>query len=215
MSDAPYRDELEAAHQRIAALESELIRASRGVEYRAPADAGLLDPHLLPEEEVLWVGGPDPRRKVIKGRHIGFVLGLVFFFFWLVAGMKRGMPPAFMVPAGSFLIFMGGITTYRAVRAIKDARASRYAITDRRVLLLEQKDEQVSVRALHLEPGLGVSLTLRGGGFGDLTLEPPGKEAITLPWLREPAAAHRLLTQLVDEQRALPAPGERRPGKPA
>lgn len=204
MSDDPYRDELQAAHQRIAALEAELTEIRAGGDLEDTR----LDPHLLPGERVLWIGRPDARRKVLRPRHLAFFGGLLFFAFFLVVAMLRGMPPAFSVPAGSFVAFMAILTGYRGASALRDARATCYAVTDRRVLLLEPDDDEVSLRALPLEPGLGARLTLRQGGFGDLILEPRDRQQVTLPWLKDPATPHRLISRLAETPRALPEAGE-------
>ncbi len=200
MVDDPYRDELEAAHQRIAALEAELAEPAPPAEDRLDP---LLRAHLLPDEKVLWAGGPDPSRKVFRRRHVLFGLGLGFFAFWLVVGMLRGMPPAFSVPAGSFLLLMGGVAGIKAKQALGQARTTRYALTDRRVLLVEPGDEKVTVRALPLGPALDVTLQLRRSGHGDLVLRLPDREPLTMPWLEEPSAAYRQLTAAVDQRRAL------------
>lgn len=206
MTDDPYRDELEAAHQRIAALEAELSEARSD---RAPPEVSSpeLKDHLLPGELVLWVGGPHPRRSVIRPRHIWFMVGWAFFLFWMVVGMMRGMPPAFSVPAGSFLMLMGTVTALKGAQALRDARGTRLAITNRRVLFLKQTDGEVTVRALPLARGTSTALTLRGGGLGDLVITPPAGEAIHLTFVPGAANANRLLGASLEQPRALPRTG--------
>jgi hypothetical protein len=203
MADDPYRDELEAAHQRIAALEAELTEA-RSDGSPPEVSAPELEDHLLPGELVLWVGGPHPRRSVIRPRHVWFMGSWAFFLFWMVVGMMRGMPPAFSVPAGSFLLLMRTVTALKGAQALRDARGTRLAITNRRVLLLKQTDGEVTVRALPLEAGTSTALTLRGGGLGDLIITPPAGEAVRLAFVPDAANANRLLGASLEHPRALP-----------
>jgi len=204
VGDDPYRDELEAAHQRIAALEAELAGARSGnLPAPLPPSDGLKE-HLLPGEVVRWEGAPDPRRSVIRPRHYWLVAGWGFFLFWLVVGMMRGMPPAFSVPAGSFLLFMGGLTASRAAQAIRDARGTRYAITNRRVLLVEQTAGEVKVRSIPLDSRLSATLLLRRGGLGDLTVTPEEGEAGQLSHVLGAARAHKLLEQHTDRDESKP-----------
>lgn len=203
MADAPYRDELAAAHQRIAALEAELARARSGDSPGRGPSHPALEEHLLPGEVVIWVGAPDPRQSVIKPRHLWFMGAWAFFLFWLVVGMMRGMPPAFSVPAGSFLALMGTVVGIRRIQALRDAQGTVYALTDRRVLLLHQLHGEVTVRGIHLEPELSATLTLRAGGLGDLFLSPPNGESARMVSFPEAARAHRLLGEALTRQRTL------------
>ena len=194
MGDDPYRDELEAAHQRIAALEAELARARTG-----PVSDEFA-PHLLPGEEVRWLGAPDARRAAFKPRRLWFMAALAFVTFWVVVGMMRGMPPAISLLAGSMLAASGVFVGARTVQALRDASASRYAITDRRLLLLKQADGEVTVRGIPLTQELTSSLTLRGEGLGDLTITLPGGEAVGLTQIPGAARAHKLLEQCADDR---------------
>lgn len=106
----------------------------------------LVGNELLPGEELLWSGSPDPRgRSVVSPARVFRILGLVYLplgllllllgFILLFALSSPGAFLGALIPGGIFfllgLVFLivGGVAHF-------SARTACYAITSRRVLIL-------------------------------------------------------------------------------
>lgn len=196
--DDPYRDALEAAHQRIEALEQEL--ADRRGPRQVPAE---LKPHLLPGETLRWWARPGARRRVLRPRVLALAGAWSFFLLFVFAAMLRGLPPPAVALAGNLLLVIGLVGGTRVLGGYRAARRSLYAITDRRLLLLEpdDADDDLRLRSLALEQVRPRELRLHGGGWGTLELSQPGRaEPLRLSWIPEAAVPYSLLQVRALEQ---------------
>jgi hypothetical protein len=140
---------------------------------------------LAAGETVLWAGQPDPARSMRSS------LGIVFFgvpwtafsVFWTVMAFAmtrqaNGTPAAFGILFPLFgvpfiLVGFGMLLSPRG--ASSRARATAYAVTDRRVLVVvaTENGRHKSVEAFVPVVGAGLKRTETGNGRGDLVLPRP------------------------------------------
>jgi hypothetical protein len=197
MAEDPYRDQLEAAHQRIAALERELAeaRGEGALERRLPAAlAGQLDDG----ERLLWHGQPERRGLLLNRFNLrGAVLWLLGLF-WFSVLTLRGMPRVLLMTGGGLLGLGGLLLVHRTARALRRARATHYALTDRRVLVLQRGRR---VRSLHLADISEPVLELHSGDRGRIRLAHGDDHDAALDRVADAPRVFRLLTAAIHQQR--------------
>lgn len=155
---------------------------------------------LEPGEAVLWSGRPDVdvilrlrRRRGLVGKGVGFAIlagavawaargGLLDFFSWDLA-----LEPRFLVPAAVVVVGMPLLSALGGWRFRRYVASLDYAITDRRLLVLEhgeivddyppERVGQVTMRPRGREHGDVVfGLHLRVGSLGHRTRDPVLRE---------------------------------------
>jgi hypothetical protein len=123
-------------------------------EARAPDADGPFAPHLVDREKVLWVGRPDASKLFDATDRFLIPFSLVwggFAIFWEATVIATGAPLFFVlfglpfVAFGLYLIF-GRFVQRRLVR-----RRTWYAVTDRRVLVLERKRSGDDLQAAFID----------------------------------------------------------------
>lgn len=203
MAEDPYRDELEAAHERIAALERELADAQSTKAAEPLPDT--LAVHLDPWEEVLWHGAPHLRRSAFsRGVVTAAALWVVCFLGFAVCTL-RGLPRMLLMPGGLLLGGSAWWLVHRTVGALRRARNTRYAITDRRVLILQSGKR---LRSIPLTDCKAPTLLLRGNDLGDIHLGVEEEEGASLRMVEGAGAVFRQLTDTRQAARARLSPPE-------
>jgi hypothetical protein len=156
-------------------------------------DWNAVQPHLRPEEHVLWVGRPDPAVR-LTGRDaflIPFsVLWCGFVLVWEVLAVASGAPVFFWLWGLPFVLIGLYLLIGRFVVKSRRKRATVYAVTDQRALILSGArsltdaplaDQPVSTRtardgrhatAVIGAGGLGAGLGGWPGMYGNTGLEP-------------------------------------------
>ena len=95
-------------------------------------------------ERLLWVGGPDPKRMFISSLGM-WILGIPITaisleWTWTAAGLNRGHAQDFdlvFVVGGVPFILIGIAVLCAPYGAARNAKQTVYAITDKRVLIIE------------------------------------------------------------------------------
>lgn len=180
----------------------------------------LLQRELEPDEEVAWRGQPRPRLFVGQDAPqvlFGFMV-LISALVLLVVGARltnfpgQGLSASF--PISSLLgvaFLLGGVvvlgTTFLGGMRL---RRTAYAITDRRVILLEDGRKRI-VRSFTPSQFDEIQRTEHADGTGDLILtrrrwsDPRGRaqsEAVALLGVQEPQRVERLLRALAAARKA-------------
>jgi hypothetical protein len=143
--------------------------------------AAILDRELEPKEKVVWVG--QPNELAFVRRSIGiFLFGIPFFvfaIFWTRLAMSSGMGPAaaggswgawFPLLWGGMFVVIGGGMLLSPFWAWWLAQRTLYAVTDRRVLLIEAA-RRLRVQHFTGERLLNAVRVEDRYGRGDLILE--------------------------------------------
>ena len=190
MADDPYRDDLAAAHRRIAALERQIERRPAGTPEPLPQ----LVPHLDDDEAVLWQGGPDPRAVVLTSTAVGFGAAWLGMALFGVVLLLRGMPGFMGAVLGNLLWVSAAVGGFRLAGAWRRARDTKLAVTAERVLLLEPDDDGTRVKVFPRQKVHCTDLVVHRGERGTVKLaffddEPP----LTLPQVPDAPALNRLL----------------------
>lgn len=109
-------------------------------------DTAVFSPHLLPGEQIVWSGRPNPDELLVRADRIWIPLGLIAMLFALAAfiasivtllgagsgGALVGFLVALALGATGFHLMIGRVAQRR-----KRFLATEYAITDRRALMLQ------------------------------------------------------------------------------
>lgn len=185
-----------------------------------PPDPGIRG-YLLPGEQVLWEGRPDVWAYSMRGAWFAIPFSLLwggFAIVWEVSVIAGGAPFFFalwgipFVALGLYMIF-GRIWVAR-----REARSTRYAVTDRRVLIRSGAFRPTFV-ALDMLNLPGAELSERGDGSGSITFGtysgffrlPPGWPAMgtyrnppTFAAIPDVRRAFDVIQRARDELRAAP-----------
>jgi hypothetical protein len=195
-----YRDELQAAHERIAALEQELAEA-RGEGSGITTLPAVIDEQLVDSESILWHGRPSPARYAFGGsRWLFGALWGGLAIAWLPM-LLRGLRISGFV--GAALLAGGALLAWSGMRALSWARGTGYAITSGRILVAGMGQTMVSIPLTEVT---GSALRLRTGSCGDIILATSGSGEVTLECLPEAAKVFRLVEE---SRKALEAAAER------
>jgi len=146
-------------------------RASPDVGISPPAsrgpwlDAGRLTDFLSPDEEILWVGRPDPRPRgfgVPIGRVPFLILWFGFAIFWETTVIATDAPVFFPIFGAGFLLV--GLAQVRS--QLFSARRALYAITTTHVIrVMDQRaGPRVDTALIRAIPNVSVTPTKRGHG---------------------------------------------------
>lgn len=129
----------------------------------------LQDAVLLPGEQLVWRGRPDPKRVMVRNLGAG-VFGVIFMGFagfWIAMASSSGSPlAAFGIPF--FLI--GGFLASKPWRMRVKAQKSYYAITDQRVIILSGGRRGYQTEILNPADITDLKAKPRAGDSGDLQL---------------------------------------------
>lgn len=170
-----------------------------------------LSDYLEPGETVLWTDRPAfggfLRRNCLSSVFGLLSLGFVFLWVLIPTGWRGVSPdvgdgpasalrailsdtPTIFLLAGSVILIVGLYRTFgHYVASVLAWRRARYAITDRRVLILEGA-LRPSLVSLPLRDIPAVQVVERGGGTADLILGPYEPRG-TMRWYRSRYAAYQ------------------------
>jgi hypothetical protein len=99
---------------------------------------GWLQSQLQPGEHVLWAGQPDALAYCLRGAWYLVPFSLLwagFAFFWEASALVSGAPLFFDLWGIPFVLIGLYLVVGRFYVAIREARRTIYAVTDRRVLI--------------------------------------------------------------------------------
>lgn len=146
-----------------------------------------LETEREPGEQLLWVGQPDPVRAVRTewGAFLFAIPWTGFALFWEASAVGLGFTPSvgtpqpvawFFVLFGLPFILVGVVMLAAPFVAMAKARQTVYAITNRRVLILERKGKGREARSVIPRYIGDLQRTERGDGSGNLTIAPPSNQ---------------------------------------
>jgi hypothetical protein len=101
------------------------------------AQQSLVEPHLAPGEHVVWVGQPDAHRMTLNYVVPGWGAALVLFIVLVIFGVPPLLLALFVFGMALITLAMGLLWIY------PDARRTRYALTNRRILVLNARRSNV------------------------------------------------------------------------
>ncbi len=145
-----------------------------------------IDEPLPRGERLLWTGQPALRPLLLRGLYLRWALVYwgVLAALWLGHGVFTGRPGAALAADLTWLLLIALVGSgLLAALAVAVVRSSRYAITDRRVVL-HTGVAFPSVLNLPLEELAGSDWVRHPDGSGDITFEPlPGRRiGVALLW---------------------------------
>jgi len=196
MPEAPYRDQLEAAHRRIASLEQELADL-RHQHQGVPASAvpELLRRHLAPDERVFWCGRSRQWPAVLgQGRGLLWSLGL-----WAIVAagvfiaMVRGAPRPLVGFAAAGLGGGALALLLKARQRWRQAKGGLHAVTNRRLLSVRPTSSGMLVDSRDIGCCQGARLLLQRGNVGDLIVPTSGAQDLVFSAIRDPQQAEQAL----------------------
>ncbi|HJP88218.1 MAG TPA: PH domain-containing protein [Candidatus Limnocylindrales bacterium] len=127
--------------------------------------------YLLPGERVLWEGRPDVWGFSMRGAWYAIPFSLLwggFAIFWEIGVLTSNAPFFFSIWGIPFVLLGLYMIFGRIWVARREARNTRYAITDRRVLIRSGAFRPTLV-SLELDTLPGTELSERGDGSGSIT----------------------------------------------
>jgi hypothetical protein len=142
-------------------------------EAAAPATADPFGGHLVKGEQILWVGRPDASKIFAASDRVEIPLSLMwagFAVFWEATVIRNGGSVFFVlfgaafVAIGLYLIF-GRFVERRLVK-----RRTWYAVSDRRILVLQRRRSGDDLQAAFVDALLSVGREGDDVVFGNTTL---------------------------------------------
>lgn len=145
-------------------------------------DYGVAQNELEPDENLLWTGTPDARRAMISSFAM-WLLAVPWTAFslnsmWSASGMGRvAWPPSGLPPNFGFVlfnvpfIFIGFAMLLTPLWTFRQTKRTTYAITDRRVLIIETGKTK-TVRSWSGKDIGEIKPVEREGGSGHLAFAP-------------------------------------------
>lgn len=192
----PYRDELDAAHRRIAELQRQLGERQ---DRPPPSEVRELDGHLRSGEKVLWSGWQREVERAEAPAAAGRgVRGLV----WLVAGALlavmalRGLvrPLLFLAPVVACIALIV-IAVRRSAGRRRAGGRRLYALTDCRVLALDSGAGRQLLEGAELVDCEHPRLRIGQGGCGDIIVPLRSGSELTLVDVEDVSTVGRLLAE--------------------
>lgn len=132
--------------------------------------SSLLEPHLVRDEHVLWVGWPDPAKRFNKGDIFAVpfsVMWAAFSVFWEASALASG-PFFFALWGVPFLAIGLYMVIGRFFYKARMKRRTVYAVTDKRVLKLLQKNSGDVLDAAFIDALPAVNRDVRADGSGSV-----------------------------------------------
>jgi Domain of unknown function (DUF1707) len=130
-----------------------------------------LEPHLVHDERVLWVGRPDPTKRFAKSDIFTVPFSLMwggFAIFWETSVIVGGAPFFFALWGIPFVAIGLYMIAGRFVFKARLRRRTLYAVTDKRVLKLVRGRSGDSIDAVFLDAIPAVNRELRRDGSGSV-----------------------------------------------
>ena len=144
----------------------------------------IISARLTRDERIIWTGRPNPSRLLAPADAylVPFsLLWLGFALFWevgvlasILGGEGRGPEILFFPLFGLVFVLFGLYFAFgRLVVKARRRRRTHYAVTDRRVMEVQERGDGASVHAAFLDQIPAVSVQARGDGSGTLTFGTP------------------------------------------
>lgn len=129
----------------------------------------------LADETVLWQGRPDAlvmARSAFRARWVAGYFVLLAGWALVADGLAGGL-------SGALVTLLAGVVVLAIIHglALLAARTTRYILTDRRVILHIGMAIEKTIN-LPLEKIGAAHLADKGGGFGEIALEPAGEHTL-------------------------------------
>jgi hypothetical protein len=137
----------------------------------APPGSDVLEPHLVHDERVLWVGRPDASRYLTKSDVFAVPFSLMwgaFAIFWEISAIASGAPFFFYLWGVPFVAIGLYMIVGRFFYRTRVKRRTWYAVTNRRVLKIERRSSGDAVEAMFLDAVPSLNREVRSDGSGTI-----------------------------------------------